>query len=1112
MSDSLADRTSTECSECGGAVSAAANFCQQCGAKIRRSSTSGAERRQVTVVFCDLVGSTALSERLDPEELRDLICLYQEACGKVVERFGGYVAQYLGDGILIYFGYPKAHEDDAQRSVHASLGIIEAMGPLNRQIKSGREISLEVRLGIHTGSVVTGNIGAAGHRQEKLALGSTPNVAARLQGLAEPNAVVVSAEIHRLTEDFFVWQSLGRRELKGTQPMEVYRALAVSGLRSRFEVTLSRGLRPFVGRVEQLETLRECHRLASAGEGRAVLLRGEGGIGKSRILHAFIECLEPACRSQTGYCSAYAQNTALAPIIPCLKRLLGFAEDDSDDNRLEKLEQGLERVHEPAPESLILLASLLEISLDGRFPPLQLDPELQRRRTLETVAAVFVGEAALAPLVLVIEDLHWIDPSTAVFLDILFARVQHSRLLVILSSRPSFTPHWANPEVVVRLDLDRLGTEQTRALVENMGDDRTLPEDMVREIVSRADGIPLFAEELTKTLLESVTSQAGEDRGELTCDLSDLSIPDTLHGSLMARLDGLKIAKETAQLAAVVGREFSYELLGQVSELEESVLRSHLDELLHTEILVQTKTIPRLAYNFRHALLQETAYDSLLKSVRRQYHRRIAETVVAGFPVVAAREPEYVALHFTAAGEHDPASDFWRRAAAQAVERYAFKEATEHVSRGLEALAALPDPSHRWDWELELQLARGAAVTAVQGHTLPEAEQAYSRALELCENSGENRAEIFWVLWGLGAINQVRGEPLRALKIARRHRDLARLSGKPGPVVDACFGMGSTRFLLGDFSEAGRHFAEAAKIYGSVPNPSENPSSHSIYNAGVMSAMYNFVLSWYVGYPDRAQEEVRSTTALAEKLPHPSRTANILAWSAWLHQLAGRQREVLESAQAASKLAAEFGFSLQGDLAALWVAWASISDEAPEEGLGRFYKVIDDYRASGSRFLLTYFLYLYAEALLAADRPTEALAVVEETLEHVERSNERFSEADLRRLEGEIHWALEPGQPERAAKCFSHALDIARSQGARSLELRATVSAARLMADRGERQRAARTARESSHGIRGRRFDPGSYSGNEPVERARQPLGRGLTIHGFQNGGKSLAVGEDHLT
>lgn len=1052
MTNGSSDRAPARCAQCGGAVGAAANFCPQCGAKVRRRPASRAERRQVTVVFCDLVGSTALSEQLDPEEFRDLICLYQEACGAVVEHFAGYVAQYLGDGILIYFGYPKAHEDDVQRAVHAALEIVAAMGPLNQRLALGRRVPpLAVRVGIHTGPVVAGDVGVAGHRQEQLALGSTPNVAARLQGLAEPNSVVVSAECHRLVADFFTWQPLGRRELKGTQPMEAFRALAPSGVRNRFEVTVTRGLRPLVGRTEEIETLAECHRRAQAGQGQAVLLSGESGIGKSRILHAFVERLEPGCRSQIGYCSAYAQGTALASVIPCLKRLLKIAEDDSGDDGLAKLEQRLERLQKPGPEPLTLLAGLLEIPCDGRLPPLQLDPELQRRRALETAAAVFTGEAALAPLVLVIEDLHWIDPSTAELLDLLLAAVRSSHLLLVLSCRPSFVPSWLSPEAVVRLELDRLETGYTRTVVENMSGDRALPEQLVHEIVSRADGIPLFAEELTRTLIESGALYAGEDRYELTGAWHELAIPDTLHGSLMARLDGLKQAKETAQLAAVIGREFSYELLSEISELDEPTLRRHLEELLASELLVRTAVVPRETYNFRHALLQDTAYESLLKSVRRHHHRRIADAVVARFPTIAEREPEFVAQHFTAAGLVEPAADYWRRAARKAVDRYAFQEAMKHVSRGLEALAALPDPARRWDWELDLQLAQGAALIATRGYTVPEVEQAYTRALELCERSGESRTEIFWVLWGLGATYQAQAELARALEMARRHMDLARVSDQPYLFVDASFGMGSTRFLLGDFAEARRHFTEAAKIYGTLPNPSENPTGH---HAGVMSSMYNFVLSWYLGHPDRARQEIRYASALAERLAHPYSTASVLAWSAWLHQLSGRQRETRESAEAAGKVANDFGLSLPADLASLWTAWASISEQEPEEGLAHFRQTLEAYRESGCRFLLTYFLGLYAEALLAADRPAEALAVVEEALEQVERSGERFSEADLHRLEGEARLALEPLATEPAARCFDRALEVARRQGARSLELRAALSAARLMADRGGRGRA----------------------------------------------------------
>jgi class 3 adenylate cyclase len=651
-----------------------------------------AARRQLTVLFCDLVDSTALSSQLDPEDYREVVRAYQEVSAAVVQRFDGYIAQYLGDGLLVYFGYPRAHEDDAQRAVRAGLGIVEALGALNARLESHQAVRLAVRLGIHTGLVVVGEMGS-GNRQEQLALGETPNVAARLQGLAAPDTILVSAATYRLIAGFFVCQDLGAHILKGvTEPVPVYQILMESAAQGRLEVTGSSGLTPLVGHEAEVRLLLERWGQSAAGQGQAVLLSGEAGIGKSRLVEVLRQHVLSAGAQRLMFrCSPYHTSSALYPVIEQVQRVLQWQRDDAPETKLDALEQVLQTYGFPLPEAVPLLAALLSVPLLGRYPPLTLTPQRQRQQTLETLVAWFLAAAERQPVLAVWEDLHWADPSTLELLGLVLDQAPMARMLTLLTCRPEFPPPWATRSYLTQLTLGRLGRPQVEEIITRLTGGKPLPAEVVEQIVTKTDGVPLFVEELVKMLLESGLVQEEAERYVLTGPLPPLAIPTTLQDSLMARLDRLGPARDLAQLAAVLGREFAYEVLGAVAPLEETALQQALARLVEAEVLYQRGLPPRARYVFKHALIQEAAYQSLLKRTRQQYHRQIAQVLEVRFPETAENQPEILARHYTEAGLYEPALGFWKQAGECALGRSAYQEATVCFEQALEAVKHLPD-------------------------------------------------------------------------------------------------------------------------------------------------------------------------------------------------------------------------------------------------------------------------------------------------------------------------------------------------------------------------------------------------------------------------------------
>ena len=665
-----------------------------------------AERRQLTVLFCDLVGSTMLSGQLDPEDLRAVVRAYQETAAVVIQRYEGHIAQYLGDGLLVYFGYPQAHEDDAQRAVHTGVELVEAIGGLNTRLEASYGVQLAVRLGIHTGPVVVGDIGGGG-RHEQLALGETPNIAARLEGLAAPNTVVISPVTARLVRQTFVLEDLGASALKGVaEPMAVWRVLGPR-IPSRHDDEATPNRTPFlVGRDEELGLLRRRWEQSKEGLGQVVLLSGAAGLGKSSLVAAL-----RAQVGREGYarltlrCSPYYTNSALYPVIEHLQQVLQFERTDPPETKLAKLEQGLQTCRLPREEVVPLFGALLAVPLPAeRYPARSMSPQQQRQQTQDALVAWLLEEATRQPVLAVWEDLHWADPTTLELLGLLVEQTPTAAMLHVLTFRPEFSPPWPTRSHMTPITLHRLERPQVEALIAHLAGGKALPAEVVAHIVAKTDGVPLYVEELTKMLLASDLLRAEAEHYVLTGPLSTMAIPETLQDSLMARLDQLTTAKEVAQLGAVLGREFAYDMLRAISSQDEATVQDGLARLVAAELLYQRGRPPRAWYMFKHALIQDAAYASLLRSTRQQVHQQVAQLLEARFPEIVETQPEFVAQHYTAADFAEQAVPYWQRAGEQASERSAYLEAISHLTTGIELLKTLPETPARTKQSLTLTL------------------------------------------------------------------------------------------------------------------------------------------------------------------------------------------------------------------------------------------------------------------------------------------------------------------------------------------------------------------------------------------------------------------------
>ncbi len=1002
-----------------------------------------AERRQLTVMFCDLVGSTALSGSLDPERLREVLRAYQAACASVIDRYDGHIAKYIGDGLLAYFGIPRAHEDDAQRAVSAGLGIIDSMAGLSQRLQREMGIELGVRLGVHTGLVMTGEMGSGAAREQMAIVGETPNIAARLQALATPNALVISSNTKRLVGGLFTYEDIGTHQLRGVaRPMQAWRVIGERLTESRFEALHTAGLVPLVGREAEIDLLlRRCEQ-AKQGEGQVVLLSGEPGIGKSRLTEALRERIAdmPHARLRCQ-CSAYFTNSALYPFVHQLEQAAELSQSDPPEAKLEKLERLLAESGQAVPEVASLFAALLSISAGGRYPALDLTPRRLKEKTLAALVDRLLGLAAQQPVLFVVEDAHWIDPSSEELISAAIDRLQDARVLTVITYRPDYTPPWSGRTHLTVLLLNRLSRKQAAAMVGEFTVATTLPPETIDQIVGEADGVPLFVEELTKAALESgfLADPAG---GRAPGGPRQLSVPATLQDTLMARLDRSAAAKAVAQTAAVLGREFSEALLTDVSSLDSATLTRGLDELVRAGLLFRRGSPPHASHVFKHALVQDAAYETLLLSKRQQLHARTAEALEQRSSEIGEAQPELLAHHYESAGIWERAIACRQRAGVSASDRSNYIEAERHLSRAIALVPRLPD-DRRKHAELDLQMSLGAVYRAIRGSGSSHTEQTYGRARTLCEEVGD-ADRLLEVVYGQFMCAFNRPKLHDAERYAKEFMEVAQRGHNAAALLVAHQLVGMAAFLLGNLVRSRRHLEECLHA------ESVDRTLLTLYSHGQHPGAALIYLAWALfalGYPEQAHARAREAVAASE-----GKAAFLyvfaLANGCYLHQFCGDCAAVEANLAAMLDLAAEKGIVVFYELARVFQGWTRSCRGAMEDGIELMRDALAKLAEMEQRLEHPYYIAVLAETYLRAARCPEAQEQLDEALRQVQATDERWYEAEVHRLAGEV--ALARGSAVDAEASFHRALAVARAQSARMWELRAAKKLTRLWREAGK--------------------------------------------------------------
>ncbi len=1009
---------------------------------LERAARDSAERRQLTVMFCDLVGSTALSTKLDPEDLRSVVGAYHKCVAATVARFDGFLAKYMGDGVLIYFGYPRAHEDDAERAVRAGLALTELVPTL----EAGQGSGLQVRVGIATGLVVVGDLTGEGEARERGVVGETPNLAARLQTVAQPGQVVISQSSRRLSGGMFEYRDLGLVELKGlVDPVQAWHVMGASGVESRFEAQHEAKLTPLVGRQEELELMLRRWRQAVEGEGRVILVSGEAGIGKSRLIAELQDRLQAEPHTRLRYfCSPHHADSAFHPVIAQLERAAGLERQDRSEIKLRKLAALLK----PGAQHAIgvqLLAELLSIPSDDRSLPLDLTPQRRKEKTLETLIRQLEALVRDRPVLMIYEDVHWIDPSSRELLDVTIERAASLAVLLILTFRPDFHPPWSGQAHVTSLTLSRLSRREGTALVSRVIGNKQIPDDIVAEIVERTDGIPLFVEEMTKAVLES-SSQEGAAKVISAAPLPIVAVPATLYASLMARLDRLGPApKEIAQIGAVIGREFAYELLALVADRSDTDLLVALDLLGEAGLVFRRGLPPRATLLFKHALVRDAAYSSLLRSQRQELHARIAAIVEDQFPDIAAMQPELLAQHCLEAGWIEKATVYWFKAGKRAAERSGTTESVTHFSKGIEALSRLPEASERDRQELQFRLALGPALIATRGWNSVEAETSYRRALTLCDHLGEQRGrfDALWGLWLTGGTSELSkaGELVRELSVTADRLDDDALR------LQAHHAGWATVIWLGELERARDHLRDGLRIYDPEKHK-DHALKYGGHDPGVCAKGQGSLALWLLGYPDQAARSADEAVALARSLKHIPSLAHALMWKCAVCDMP--RRDHASARQCSDKLlalATEQGLALYLAVGTIIRGWTLVHQGSSADGLAALRGGFAHY-CEISKLFRPYFGGVFADALLLANAAEDGMAVLTEAMRLAEESREIFWLAEMHNLRGKF--LLLAGRNVDAESSYQQALGLAQHQSAHSLQLRAATSLARLYRDQGK--------------------------------------------------------------
>jgi class 3 adenylate cyclase/predicted ATPase len=1003
------------------------------------SQNREAELRQITVMFCDLVGSTQLSEKLDPEDLQVLIDAYREVCSSAIRRYGGEVASFAGDGVMAFFGWPRAHEDAAARALHAALETLSAVTNIPGPVR------LASRAGICTGRVVVGQIGRGGPGETLEAVGETPNIAARLQTVAEPNTLVVSESTQRLTSAAFDFQDLGFKELKGiTKPLRAYRVLSAKNKGTRFEAAHANSLSPFTGRSSELNLLLDRWQKAKEGDGQVILLSGIPGVGKSRLIYE----LKANIRAEPHFlwsfqCSPYHSQSPFFPVIEQIERAAEFKANDSDTDKFAKLKAYLPGSTDDPIDPALLIANLLSISAEDRNELSKLSPQQIKNRTISKLIEMLLTSSVQRPMLCIFEDAHWIDPSTLELLELAISRIDRASVSIVVSHRPEFRRTWPSGANVTMHSLTRLSRSEVTRMIRDLLKNATMPQQIFDQIIDKADGLPLFIEELTSGTIGVPTQRRpGENDREQISQLAAIKVPETLHDALMERLDRVvRGGRNVAQFAAVIGREFSYDLLALASRIDEKDLLSALSLLEEADIISRLEVSPSVRFAFKHVLLRDAVYDSLLRGKRRETHADIATVLENHFAELAENQPELLAHHYSEAGNNQSAIRWWRKSGRRALTNSANVEAIGHFRNALRLLSLMPDTSERTKEEIEIQLALGIPLIAVRGYAAAETREAFARALTLCARLG-NLPEYFQALFGLWGHSWMGGKNDQALAIAQEFMSRSRASANSDLSMMAHRIMGSTLLTVGEFQASQLHFEETIAL-------SDNSSRRPLYGLYMVEPQVASLLLlswdlWFLGYPDQSLARVSEALALAQNLAQPYSIAFAHYMTSVVHLLRGDPAAALKSAEQSLEISEEQRFSL-------YVLLSTISRGRALGELGRAREVrfeiqwkIDEAHQNGVGFMLPMMYSWLADVHAESGENETALSIVEQTLADINDATGRSWESELHRQRARFLLALDAAKVSEAESYLQSAIDVARRQNAKSFELRATTDLAAL--------------------------------------------------------------------
>ncbi len=1008
-----------------------------------------AERRQLTVMFCDLARSTELSVRLGPEKFRDVILAYQDACTPAIERYGGYIARYFGDGMLVYFGYPRAHEDDVERAAHAGLELIQAIG----SIGSGRcnpadiDIDIAVRIGIETGPVVVGDLVGEGAAQERTVFGETPNLAARLQGVAAPNSVIVGPRTRHLLGTRFLFEELGNYEFKGIAgSVPASRVTDYVDAESRFDTRRRAGVIPIVGRNEETDLLSRRWEQAVDGEGQVVLLCGEPGIGKSRIVQAIQERLAQVPHTRLRYqCSPYYTNSALYPIIKQLERAAGLNPDDKPEQAKGKLRALLRQSVDDVTRYMPSLVDLLSIESADETSTAVTTPQQMKEDTLDALVKLLGGLAERSPVLMLFEDVHWLDPTTDELLGRILERVRTSRVLLVITFRPEFSASWGLHAHVTSLTLNRLSRRQCGSMIRRLTAGKPLPAPVLDQILAKTDGIPLFVEELTKMVLESELLIETNDRYEMEDPLPPLEIPSTLHDSLAARLNHLAPVKRVAQIGAALGRSFSYELLAAVAPLRELELQEALSHLEESELLFRCGTPPKSIYEFKHALIQDVAYESMLNTDLQKLHGHIATLLESKFPTTVETEPETLAHHYTLAGLTEKGIRYWQLAGKRAVQHSANAEAIAHFQKALDRLSILPESYDRTCRKIDLHVALGVPLIAARGYAHPEVLETYTQARRLCDQLHDS-SRLFPVLWGLWTCHRARLEMQTARDLAADLVDLAGRQKDHSRLLAAHHAQWTTQTYLGDAVAAIGHAERGIGLYDSKEHHS-HVFVYGGHDPGVCGLSTHALNLWIMGYPEQAVQRISESIALARKLEHPPTVVHAMIYSCILSQFHRDAEATLTQSTEAFALAASIDQPGYGAAASMLRGWASAG---VDRGAALANAEIVSRELACGQFMVVgvtraYFSCVLADTYLQAGDLDSFFPVINSAIDEIAHNGMRLWEPETHRARGDALSLLAGDKGENAEASLRRAIEIAGAQKAKSLELRATNSLCRML-------------------------------------------------------------------